>query len=730
MPATLPNTFGRYRILKKLGEGGMGTVYLAHDSEMDRDVALKVPQFDKREQENVIEQFKREARIASRIQHPGICPIYDVGCIDGIHYLTMAFIEGTEVADVLSDGKPWPPTKAIELTIRLAEALHDLHQAGIVHRDLKPGNILLRANGQPVLLDFGLARSIAAQSQALATKSAGQGTPAYMAPEQWKAKVEQIKPWTDVYALGLILFESLTGQRPFPGPSFIELFGQVTNAPRPRPSEFVQGVAPALDQLCVEVLAIDPQQRPGNMLQLIERLKQCQDDTPTISGCEDVVTRCPACGKRVRSTEKMSRKRIICPGCRAQIPPPGPLPEAIPLRDPLGKPSRVNENLGEVELTTETGLAETMPTRHLRHSQTTQIPHRPRVHPAFLGLALVVILIGVLGAFLLWPRNSLTTSKETRLASESSKRTTPTEPEPAKDKQPKDKPPPQEPEPTFTNSIGMKFTLIPAGKFQMGSSLTERAKVEQHFKDIGKKPDYKEYLDWEQPPHEVEITEAFYMGVYEVTQEEYEKVMKKNPSTFCKGGKYEKYVTGIDTKRFPVDTVSWNDAMTFIDTLNNLPEEKQKKRLYRLPTEAEWEYACRGGQSLQLFHYGEKLTHSEANFDTDYPFNSNDKKKALNLPVPVDDPKYNPNAFGLYHMHGNFWEWCGDYFDGEYYKQNKRQNPQGPQNPPDTKNPHRVLRGGAWYAYGALCRSASRGRYTPDVASGDISFRLVCVRTR
>jgi len=285
--------------------------------------------------------------------------------------------------------------------------------------------------------------------------------------------------------------------------------------------------------------------------------------------------------------------------------------------------------------------------------------------------------------------------------------------------------------PFITNSLGMQFALIPAGKFMMGSSVEDRKKVEQHFKDSGQDPEnYKEYLDREQPQHEVEITEPFHMGVYQVTQEEWETVMGKdeNRSYFRKGGGGKAKVKGLDTRRFPVENVSWNDTQKFLAALNKQGKEKGEKYLYRLPTEAEWEYACRGG-STSLYHFGDKLTYHEAVFNWDYPIGSNDKKTYLGRPVAVDDKNYQPNAFGLYHMHGNVWEWCADRFDANYYQtcvdQKIRQNPQGPQHE-DTRF---VLRGGSWFGYGWYCCSANRGRGSSDGRYNFWGFRVVCVRS-
>jgi serine/threonine protein kinase len=136
----LPEQFGRYRILQKLGEGGMGAVYLAEDSQLGRRVALKVPHFTADDSPDIIDRFYREARVAAGIDHVNICTVYDVGQINGIHYLTMPYIDGTPLARLLDRDAPWPPPRAAALIVRLALALHVMHQKGIMHRDLKPAS--------------------------------------------------------------------------------------------------------------------------------------------------------------------------------------------------------------------------------------------------------------------------------------------------------------------------------------------------------------------------------------------------------------------------------------------------------------------------------------------------------------------------------------------------------------------------------------------------------------
>lgn len=261
---------------------------------------------------------------------------------------------------------------------------------------------------------------------------------------------------------------------------------------------------------------------------------------------------------------------------------------------------------------------------------------------------------------------------------------------------------PGSPAKTITNSFGMKLVLIPAGKFMMGSPETEE----------GRKVD-------EGPQHEVEITKSFYMGVYEVTQEEYEKVMGKNPSWFSVNGEGKDKVKGLETRRFPVEYVSWEDAIKFCDKLSKLPEEQKAGRTYRLPTEAEWEYACRAGTNT-VFHYGDSLSSDQDNFNGNNPYGGAAKGKYLERPTEVGS--YKPNAFGLHDMHGNVLEWCSDGYDKNYYGISDKKDPQGSLN-----GNHRVLRGGSWSLNGQRCRAANRDGAWPNVPNGSYGFRVVCV---
>jgi serine/threonine protein kinase len=184
----LPAPFGRYRLLKVLGQGGMGTVYLAGDPQLDRLVALKVPRFAADDDPEARGRFFREARAAATLRHAHICPVYDVGVVDGVHYLTMAYIEGRPLSDLVGPGrKPLPVRGVVALVRKLALALEEAHRQRVVHRDLKPANVMLTGRGEPVIMDFGLARRAGKRDARVTQEGTILGTPAYMAPEQARA---------------------------------------------------------------------------------------------------------------------------------------------------------------------------------------------------------------------------------------------------------------------------------------------------------------------------------------------------------------------------------------------------------------------------------------------------------------------------------------------------------------------------------------------------------------
>ena len=265
LPEKLPAPFGRYELLKLLGQGGMGAVYLARDTQLDRLVALKVPFFTATDDPHVLQRFLREARAAATLHHANVCPVFDVGQIDGIHYLTMAYIEGRTLAEVLrSDRKPATPQQAAALVRKLALALEQAHRKNVIHRDLKPGNIMLARGGEPIIMDFGLAHRGETGDVRLTQQGTVIGTPAYMAPEQAKGAIEQMGPSCDIYSLGVILYEVLTGELPFSGNTFTLLAQLLVDDPPP-PSSHRPDIDDRIESICLKAIAKKPVDRYASM---------------------------------------------------------------------------------------------------------------------------------------------------------------------------------------------------------------------------------------------------------------------------------------------------------------------------------------------------------------------------------------------------------------------------------------------------------------------------------
>jgi serine/threonine protein kinase len=255
-PEQLPEQFGRYRIIKRLGQGGMGSVYLAQDTHLERPVALKVPDFGNHEDPEARRRFLEEARTAATLDHPYLCPVHDAGEIEGQLYLTMAYIEGQSLA-VLIGTEGWPQRQVAAMVGKLALALQEAHKQKVIHRDLKPANVMIKTTGQrrePVIVDFGLAHRDNPQEQRLTRSGQVMGTLGYMAPEQIRGDLKEIGPASDIYALGVILYELLTGRLPFSG-SGLAIAGQIlTQAPLP-PSRHRSDLDPALEAICLKAMA-------------------------------------------------------------------------------------------------------------------------------------------------------------------------------------------------------------------------------------------------------------------------------------------------------------------------------------------------------------------------------------------------------------------------------------------------------------------------------------------
>ena len=650
-PIALPEMFGPYRILRPLGKGGMGTVYLAFDTRLDREVALKICHVS--ENTTALERFRREAKAAATLSHPNLCPVYEYDVRDGIAYLTMAFIEGQTLREVLAERGTLPPDEAVRMVVKLARAMQSAHDAGVIHRDLKPANIALNRKGEPIILDFGLARQTDEAATRVTRPGMFVGTLSYMAPEQLDDAVGALGPRSDIYSLGVILYELLTGKVPFKGPIAAMVFKVIHVEPEP-PSQRNPAVDDELEAVCLKALAKNPANRFPSMIDFAEALS---DSAPTVENdagsllVSDVVFTDP-------------------------IPEPAPLSVAERISTPDTAPQRV-----------------------------------PRARN---WTAVVVILFGLavlplgvaLWRFFVGPPVDPVVNTESI-------------PEPFN---PGDGPPPPPKPDTVRRALAvfppvvppayaaLRFPavaakrpdlLLPYDSFVYGRDLQMIYLAPGTFQ-MGSTP---EELDLVKPRkdetrHRVRLTRGFHMSATLVTQRQWKAVMGQdnNPSEF----------KGDD---LPVDNVSWNDCRDFCLALS-----LREGRPYRLPREAEWEYAARAGTTTP-FWTGESIGTKQANFNGNFPYRLTDEMGGYEgRTTPVT--RFTANPWKLYDMHGNLQQWCEDRY-GDYPKQDV-EDPKGPAN-----GTTRVLRGGSWQQSAAGCRSASREDGEPTLRFKTYGFRVV-----
>jgi len=614
VPTTLPPELGHYRILRQIGAGGMGTVYLAENTQLNCRVAIKIPHFREEEGHEPIERFYREGRMAQTIHHPYICPVYDIGETAGFHYLTMPFIEGTPLNRLIGPKHEWSQRRAAELIRRVAMALEALHQRQVIHRDLKPHNIMVRANDEPMLMDFGLARSLKVGQHRLTSTGETLGTPAYMSPEQITADPTALCPGTDVYSLGIILYELLTGRPPFFADNLWTLFNQIMSSPPPLPTTRRKDLDPDLEAVCMKALEKKPAERFPSMVAMAQALAMYLNRAvarapepvattvpapppprPFVSRSTppplvppplhpDLIAPCPQCWCRLKLAGSLWGHKARCPQCKTVL----RVPEDLDIPDTLADLKKPDDD-------------------------------------------------------------------------------TPTTPSPV-----------PRPLRDLLSPIGMKFIWVPPGKFVMGS------------------PPGEEGRSGDELPHRVTLTRGFFLGASPVTQGQWMAVMGHNPSRFRGENR-------------PVESVSWEDCEEFCKKLSRLDGKS-----YRLPTEAEWEYACRAG-TTGPFSFGATLSTEQANYDGTYIYNGGKKGSYRRTTTPIGS--FPPNAWGLCDMHGNVWEWCADWY-GEYPDRDVT-DPTGPDSGED-----RVQRGGSWVYGPRGARSACRSRNALTCTGPDFGCRV------
>ena len=274
MAEVVPNTMvdGRYRVVSRLGSGGMADVFLAEDQQLGRKVALKLLHHRFAQDPDFVERFRREAQAAAGLQHPNVVSVYDRGTFDDTYYIAMEYLPGRSLKQLIRDEAPLDPLRAIDITIQILKAARFAHRRGVIHRDLKPHNVIVDDSGHAKVTDFGIARAGASD---MTETGSIMGTAQYLSPEQ--AQGRAVNAASDLYSVGVVLYEMLTGRLPFDADSAVSIaLKHVSEAPVP-PSQINPNIPPELEQTVLWVLNKNASDRPADADQLITVLEHCRE---------------------------------------------------------------------------------------------------------------------------------------------------------------------------------------------------------------------------------------------------------------------------------------------------------------------------------------------------------------------------------------------------------------------------------------------------------------------
>jgi len=693
--------FGPYRLIHELGRGGMAVVWKAYHAPMDRHVAIKVLPYQFAQREEFIRRFRQEVRLIARLEHPNILPVYDYGESDDLPYLVMRLLEAGTLTDRIRQ-KRLSLAEIDRIFCQLAEALAYAHEQGVIHRDIKPSNVMMDARGTVFLTDFGIAKMVEGATQLTATGMIT-GTPEYMSPEQ--AQGLPLDQRSDIYSLGVVLYEMLTGKVPFQAETPVAVLLKKIQDTLPPPTALNPDIPDRLEPVLLKALAKNPDDRYSSMGEFLAAWKRAYVESQAELSTHRAAPVLPVTIKQAAPAAESSMAQPAAHPSR---------PEMAPA--PVAAPARQNSSLlwtalgaGAVFLICALVVGGFMVRRFLIN----------RAQPAGkYTLAAVAPLTDTPVSLQDTPTEAIAApagQQEPSRTPEPTLAPAPTQP-PAVTNTPAPTALPLSPTPLslpdrIVDRYGVAMVLVPEGEFVMGSDMQ---RVMGICPGLYKGAACDPVRFKNEAGEHIVYLDSYYIDQYEVTNAQYAECVRQGacrPPADTSSKTRASYYGDPAYDNYPVIHVTWFDARAYCQW-----------RGARLPSEAEWEKSARGTDG-RFYPWGNTFDGSYANScdrNCNEPRSIETFDDGFADTSPVGWYAAGQSPYGVFDLAGNVWEWTADWLDPNYYASlpPKVRNPLGP-----ASGEERVLRGGSWLSDAFNLRSALRYSYKPALEAVHIGFR-------